>query len=558
MRKDKIIICCSILAFGLLALFGVYLRYFPVILSPTFTNIMIIGLIVVLLALLVFEPFQITRSLDTYILLPQYLLFAFLVRAATTLRLTYQPLDDPNYYAVCTRNILDFGTLEPIYSWWYPLVQQQLVWPDLHLLGAVLTHITNIFSVDVLRLSLPLYGMLFFLGAFLLAREVTKNTTVAFLAGLFASTADSVIFYQAEYHPQGLAIILFVFLMVLVVRYLTTGSSTTAILVLIYLVAISFCHHFTSLYLGIFSLYMFVMLWLPRTIYIAIFGYNPIPNIRATSVFWLLASMMMFLNHLYNYPSFISSVKGLLGNTAPFGQLITAGQTIPLQVTVLNSSKYILLVLALISIIYVLKTKDEREFLAVILVAGIGVSGVVATFVAYVPVDRLITFYISFAAIFASLTLYRVKNNWFAQVRHSLKTATIVAISLVILFAGPFNFMPPAIILHDLPEDPYYWHDNDFTAFSTFGVPGYWIKDHIETSAKFSTYNETTMIPFFYGEHPLNNIYGGSSTGINSDYYIAEANYAPNQGDTGKNSVLLNYAENSIYTMGRFHIGTGG
>lgn len=559
MQQDRKILFSSILAYGLLALFGVYLRYFPVILSPTFTNIVIIGLIVALLALLVYQPFQISRPLDTYIMLPQYLLFAFLVRAATTLRLTFQPLDDPNYYAICTFNINQFGTLDPLYSWWYPLIQQQLSWPDLHILGSTLMQITGIFSVDVLRLSSPMYGILFFLGVFLLARQVSLKTPVAFLAALFASTADSVIFYQAEYHPQGLAFVYFVFLIVLIYKYLLSGSSATAILVLICLVALSCSHHFSSLFLGIFGLYMVAILWLPRKLFVQVFGFNPLSHLKANSLFWLLTSILMFFNHLFTYSAFLDVLKSSMNQTiAPMGQLITMGINVPLQATLINSTKYILLLLALISILYVFKTRDENELFSAIIMFGIVLSGIIGTFIAFVPVDRLIGFYIPFAAIFASLALYRFKENWFVRVRPSSKTVAVIAISLVILVAGPFNSMPPAILLHDLPKDPYYWHSNDFSAFSTLGVPGFWIKDHVDKTASFTAYNNTYAIPFFYGEIPLIDVYNGDSIRTDTEYYIASGDYVPNRAGDAFISSQLPYSDNSIYSMGRFRIGTLG
>jgi hypothetical protein len=556
MRQERKILYCSIVSFCLLALYAAYLRYFPVIISSTITNIGIITLVVALLAVLVYEPFVISRQIDTYILLPQYLLFVFLVRAATTLRLTYQPLADPNYYTICTFNIIDFGTLEPLYSWWYPQVQQQLSWPDLHILGSVLTQLTDIYSVDVLRLSTPMYGMLFFLGVFVLAYIITRRSSVAFLAGLFASTAESVIFYQAEYHPQGLALVFFVFLIVLIFKYLLTGSLKVAVLVLLYFLAFTFAHHFSSLFFGIFSIYMFAVLSLPRTIFVRVLRFDPFSHRRVSSIIWLLASLLMFFNHFYRYSSFMDVVESSLNQRiAPMGELITGGADVPLQATLMNSTKYILLLLALVSVLYILKTRDENEFFSAILLFGVLFSGVIGTFIAFIPVDRLIGFYIPFAAIFASLTLIRFKETWFTRLRPSTKTTAVIAISLVILIAGPFNSMAPAIILHDLPKDPYYWHDNDFSAFSSFGIPGYWIKENVNPDTTFSTYNGTYMIPFFYGRIPLNDVYQVSGTWISSDYIVAGGDYHPGLGHGDSTTTSVPITDNSIYTMGKFRVG---
>ena len=224
-RELKLI---AIITYLLLALLAMYFKYFPNIITSAITNFFIIILIFTLISFLVYGAFLIKKNNDIYFLLPQSLIFTFIARAVPNLRLSYPPLHDPYYHFVSTLNVIEYGTLRPILGWWYSGIDTQLHWPDMHLITTALVELTNIDVMQFFRFQEPFLGIVFFMAVFLLTKTITNNNGVALLAGLFASISDVIIFYQSEYHPQGISIVYFVLLLYAFAKALFTLESARA------------------------------------------------------------------------------------------------------------------------------------------------------------------------------------------------------------------------------------------------------------------------------------------------------------------------------------------
>jgi hypothetical protein len=264
--------------------------------------------------------------------------------------------------------------------------------------------------------------------------------------------------------------------------------------------------------------------------------------------------MLMLFLHIFKYPAFLKLVSNaIINEIKPPGTLITYGPDIPLEVTILNSTKYLLLILAIISIIFIYITKNKKEFFCFLIMSGILISGAIGTFVAFIPVDRLIGFYIPFTALFAALTLYRFYNNWLPKWNLKLKKLLILTVSLIILIAGPLNFFAPALIFHDSPKNPYYWHSNELSGLSVFGIPGNWIKKYIPERSSFSSYNDTFMIPYFYGQIPAT-IESSDEKHIADTYYINNKIELMKQQTPQKSGSGI-ITTNQIYIIGKYRIG---
>jgi len=559
MALNRQLVLYSIVAYILLSFYAAYFKFFPTIVSSGFSNFLIIAVLTVLLGILVLEPFQLKTTNELYLVLPHYILFAFITRVLPTLRFTYQPLSDPYHYSICTLNIVDYGTLDPVLSWWYGQVQQQLTWPNLHLVGSFLMDLTGIHSIEFLRYVAPMGGTLFFLGVFLLAKEVTGNIKIALLAGLFAATGDSVIFYQSEYHPQGLAFVYFVFMIALLVRYFSRPTPMNGFLAIMCTIVFSLSHHFSSIFIGLLSAFIiFYIVFFDKKLSER-FAFKNSRPLQKLLVLWIIIAVTAFFNHIFTYPAFWTIIRKTLDKSevSPRGALLTMGSQVPLQVSFLNSMKYCLLLLGIISILYIYRSRNKKEFLCFLIVIGVVIAGVVGTFIAFIPVDRLIGFYIPIIALFAALTVYRFYNDWFVHWSKQLKLIIILGVSLMILLAGPLNFYAPALIFHDSSSNPYYWHSNDFSGFSTYGVPGDWIKDYTLQRSIFTIYNNLDMIPYFYGQNP--GIYGqnpGDQGHQNIVYSIFNVNFMRQQ--TLKNPESEIATTNLIYTSGRHGISING
>jgi len=552
MIVNRNILFSSIIAYFLLALYATYFKFFPIIISPFFSNLIIILIIILILSTLVFESFQLQTDADLYIILPQYLFFAFVTRAIPTLRFAYQPLSDPYYYFIPTLNITNYGTLDPVLSWWYGLLQQQLTWPNLHFIGSFLMDLTGIHSIDLLRYVPPIMGIFFFLGVFLLAKEVTASPGISLLAGLLAVTGDTVLFYQSEYHPQGVAFVYFIFLIVLMIRYFAKPNLLNGSLMFMYAIIFSFSHHFSSLFLGLLSFFIILSLGLFYNTFSNWFQFQKSKQFNFILTPWIFIAITMFFSHIFTYPAFMQIInKSVDQSIRPVGTLITMSHRVPLQITILNSTKYLLLFLAIISVIYIYKSRDKKEFFCFILFISILISGAVGTFVVFIPVDRLIGFYIPFTALFAALTLFRFHREWFIGWRTTIKEVLIIGVALIILLAGPLNFFPPSLIFHDSPKDPYYWHSNDLSGFSTYGVPGEWMKEFVSPKSIFSAYGDTFMIPYFYGSIPTTQ---GVSTAKSTDtiYSIYHTDFMNQQSLYWPGTKIA--PVDQIYTIGMYGI----
>ena len=220
--------------------------------------------------------------------------------------------------------------------------------------------------------------------------------------------------FISQYHPQGLHFVYFVFLLVFVIRYFSKPRLQNRSLMIVYALVFSLSHHFSSVFFGLLSIFILVVFWIFQRYFSRYFEFEDSRKINFLLFPWILIALLMFFSHIFNYTAFLKVVSNMMRyQFEPIGTLIAYGSFVPQQVTILNSTKYLLLILAIISIFYIYKSKNKKEFFCLILFIGILISGVIDTFIAFIPVDRLIGFYIPFAALFAALTLFRFHNDSF-------------------------------------------------------------------------------------------------------------------------------------------------
>jgi hypothetical protein len=107
----------AVLVYLLIIPLVLYFKYFPTIVVPLITNALFLALLLSLVALLVYGCFLIKKSLDVYLLLPQTLMIAFVVRAVPWLRLSDRRQLDSYYHLIATTNVLNFGVTNIGLSW---------------------------------------------------------------------------------------------------------------------------------------------------------------------------------------------------------------------------------------------------------------------------------------------------------------------------------------------------------------------------------------------------------------------------------------------------------
>ena len=507
-RELKLI---AIITYLLLALLAMYFKYFPNIITSAITNFFIIILIFTLISFLVYGAFLIKKNNDIYFLLPQSLIFTFIARAVPNLRLSYPPLHDPYYHFVSTLNVIEYGTLRPILGWWYSGIDTQLHWPDMHLITTALVELTNIDVMQFFRFQEPFLGIVFFMAVFLLTKTITNNNGVALLAGLFASISDVIIFYQSEYHPQGISIVYFVLLLYAFAKSRKVIDVRYRYISLIFGVVFITSHYFTPIFLAlIFSSYIAIML-MTRIFYFSNAIWNKYVNmfedVTSDYEYFLILIIASLSHHFFVYygplKTFIEMTSGSTLNT----HLVSIGQTsVPLLNSILASFKWGLFVLAITSILFIIKTKNKNEFRLGVITVCIIFAGVVGNYVVASPLDRIIGFYVPFAAIFASLTLHRFKDEWFIGIHKNRKIIVAVLIASIIMTAGFFNSQMPAYFFKDSKVDTFYWYSNDLSSMSRYGVTGEWINSYTSKESKYVTEFDTIILPYYYAKRPIDNV----------------------------------------------------
>ena len=490
---DKLLIkFISIIEYLLLCSIILYFNYPFVVINSKFDDILIISIVTIFVLLLIYSIIFIKRS-DIHYILPQILIFSFVVRAIPNFRLSYPPLHDPYFYFVTSLNIMDNGTLEPIYNWWYSIIDMQLKWPVIQLLTTVLYQISAIDSLNLLRFQEPAIGSLTFLVVYILTKFVTNDYKIAFIAALLASFNDILIFYQSEYHPQGLAIIIFIFI---IFAYLKLNHDVRYRLIfIIFAISFIFVHHFSSLFIVlIFGLYLTI-----------IYVLNQIKLIR--NKFELSANDKLslsiviltgFMYHIFNitFVTLIGKIT-LISNYS----LILSNSDVPLLTFILSSTKWIMFVLTFVSIIYIYKTKNMNEIQIASILICVLFAGVVGSTITLFPLDRIIGFYVPLASIFAALTLFR-----FMRYRMANKLVCIFLITILIV-SGIFNSQIPAIFFKSSDINTFYWYSNKLPIMAEYKSAGEWIgKDTLKESI-YATEFDSRISPFFYGNVSNENIY---------------------------------------------------
>lgn len=476
--------------------------------NKTINDILVVSFFIMTFALLIYGTFLIDKLSDIpFVMLPS-LLFCFLVRSIPNIRLSYPPLHDPYFYITSTLNIVDFATLTPKLLYWYPQSNVHLHWPTMHLLTSEIIILTGIDVIQIMRFFNPLMGCLFFLSVFILSYQITSNLKVSLIASLFASSADIPIFYQSEYHPQGFFIILFIFFLYFYFRSKQTKSIVNKAVTLLFVFSFITVHHFSSIFIVLFSLEYLIFISVAKIFLshnILIQNYRNISeNIKVENNLLVLIIVAGVAYHFFVYFNVFTSFVTSAISTPSSVPLITIGQSVPLYTTLLSTSKWVIFLLAFISILNIRNTKKTNELTLAIIFGCIFFAGILGNYVVNSPLDRIILFYIPIASIFAALTVNRVYCMHFSN--NNIKLSVVLFIALI-LSAGILNSQSPSYFYKDSQIDTYYWYSNKLPLMDSYVASGIWLGNKTTSDAKYGVEFDTRIIPFFYAKKSLNSIY---------------------------------------------------
>jgi len=560
MKTDKKLIIIAVITYLLLVLIEVYFKYFPTIINSKVTNFVIVGSTFLLISSLVYGIFLIKNPIDISLILPQALIFIFIARAVPHLRLSYPPLHDPYYYFITSLNIIQYGTLQPIMKWWYSQIDMQLHYPALHILTATLTQATGIEPMLFARFLNPALGLVFFLGVYLVVKEITKNIKISLLAALFSSLIDILIFYQSEYHPQGLSFTVFILLIYAFIKFDKNRNLIHFLLVGMFMILLLFTHHFTSIFIAlIFALYL---------VFLIAYNLASQKDIKISTilntykadilVIGCYLTLVLFYNFIYykrmvkifysmttgslTYPLIIPLVsisaciilisslilirrnknflkKSLTNRSvATIIIIIATAVTLFLYYRNINSLLHLLAIykvfLFMLAFIYIMEdglwVKETNLTRSMVLFFSIILSGVIGFYsINKFPVDRVIGFSAPFACIFASTILYKFSNakkiNKHSALKSERPLLTILIVSSLITFSF-FNSQIPAFFFKDSKVDTSYWYSNILPSMTEYKICGSWVNKITKQDSTYYTKGTCLEIPFYFAKRSNRNI----------------------------------------------------
>ena len=506
MRKGRGNKLGCIIALALISFLSIYYAYFPIVVTAPLTNALVLASLVTIILIIVSMAFRARSYIDAiFVLIPASLL-AFLARSIISLRSSYPNLHDPYYHLVSTQNIIDHGTLTSQISDWYELADFQLHWPDMHLLTVYLNQVAGIDIGVLFRYQEPLLGVAFLLGVYLITKALFKRQDVALTAALLAGFSDIIIFYQSEYHPQGFAFVLFVFLIYAFIKSREANIAYSIVLI-IFLIALVLSHHFSSLLVALVAFGAIALGWYIQAF--RRFAYDRSTFVRDSNT-WLLIGIAAFSYHIFAYSAplkvFISMLEiGLAESTLSVEGVDTLVPTLMYAAPLL---KWTILLLALLSLFVILHQRERRPnidrlFMLSSIFLLLGVAGML---VESAPLDRLIAFTMPLLAPFAAMLLVWVRENWWRRFRTEMDAMVLVVIiASAPMVAGILNApTAPAYTFQGTAFDTQYWNSNYIPDMDQYSQAGSWMGARVASNASVGTEFDTNIVPFYFAGLPFN------------------------------------------------------
>jgi len=497
----------------LVVVIAFYFKSFPTIGSPLISDILITSLVFILSLLLVIASFAVKTLKETYFILLNCLLFTFVARTIIYLRLSYPPLHDPYCFFIAFLNIYNYHTLNPVQNLY---LEGVLHWPLMLLITYDLVLATGLDPIYFFKFQEPILGIFFFLAIFVLAKEITKNDGVALLAGLFSSLASHIIFFQSEYHPQGLIFTFFAFLAYSIIKLLDGKSIMSySLIALSFVAAIVLTHYFSSLLLAVVFATIFLCTNALAILERKVEGW-PFEIVKnpAHNALFLIIVISALAYHLYSYPQHLEKyIKMTFGIPYAYQAEVVAISA-PFPSNVIKNVRVLVFILSLISVVYILKTKDKKEFYLAQFWLSFIIFGLIGNYFIWLEVGRITAFYEALTGVFASITLFRFKDEWAKRISKSKRTivATLIASTIITcsFFGGTYV---PAYYFKSFGVNDCYFCSNRLPDMDLYPPAGIWINAHVSGDARYVTdyygrYGFTGIIVFFWGEKSMEKVSG--------------------------------------------------
>lgn len=487
---------------------------------------------------LVVAATQIETIADWALFAGHILIVGFLLRCISVLVLPYPPLFDGYFYFTTLLNIVEGNTLEPVYRLWYGGTRQQLNWPILQLITAQMHVWTGTSVEELFRFLPPAIGSLTFVIVSLVAFKALPDWRFASLAGLLGSTGDLVLYYQNEYHPQGLAVVYFMFLLLMLMYAGQIQRLGARLILLIVVATFAFSHHGSSLGL---PLTLAPLVFLP----VVAGRFNggiqgvlrrlSIPEIVSPRVFEAILLIKSFRGmilliitvcvtvHLYIFSDILAFMTRdflatATGDISGVPSHLETRAVPPWWIIALRWAKYPLLLLSLMGFVFALRRPSTEKLLLIIPTAVLMVVSLAGSS----GTTRFLAFWYCLAAITAAWGLVLITKNWTGNL---LLRAIIVFGMCVYMLVGVVNQQIPAFVFEQLPRNVSVRYGNALPRTDRMALVGRWVANKTPESSRYATDFSTHIGLFFFGridDQAFINVGSAPVDFCYADYYIVD------------------------------------
>lgn len=506
-----------------------YLYYFfdLTIISLEINDYAIGALLLATVTFLTYLCLRVKDSKEAGLLAFQISLFAIFVRAIPVLRLYYQIFPDSHAYFIPAMNVVENKTLEfgpAMASWWD--LSRLTYWPFIHLVTGSAAQISSVDLMWFLRWQEPLLGGLFALTLFGVAKIVSGRNSVALISALIGSTGATVVFYQSEYHPQGLAVVLFGLFFYAYLKSRTFHSYAMRAIVMLFVAAFIFSHHFSSIFIAVLSAGFLALAMVIRFLPAKLGSTGKVAAaLNEDYDLFILITVGSAFYHFMVRPAVITEWLYALkvvapGETPLFTSPASASSyDIPFIITFLTRMKWGILILAALYLIRMARRPQPQELRLFLFMVSILTAGIAGNYIVFGPIDRMIAFYSPIVAVFAALAVYMMSDTKRKFLSSFLVQKGLLAVVAFFVVADILTAFSPAFFFQNSAPNPYMAFSNRPPIARQYVKAGEWLRE-FTGQPSFGTEYDTLTVVFFYARKNFSQSNNQMSRAFSFDYGI--------------------------------------
>lgn len=368
----------------------------------------------------------------------------------------------------------------------------QISWPSFYILALIVRDITGVSTKNAWMWAPPIFGSiiiptLYFGGKHILGRR----------AGMVASAIGvglvSLIYYSAEFHPQGLANVLFTLFIILFIFAAETRDNRWMTLFCTALTGLLVTHSFTSL-LTFPAIMGAIVVW-KAVSYLRI-QYKPNELLRPISaiLFGLIVVGSVVVIHLLLNPNGISSFGRLFEAALTASGPVKGEQTVGKGITKFDILNYISIaifgIIGGIGGLMAFYRGTQRE-IGITAASGTLFLGVITAILSpRAPINRLLGLFLTITALLVGVQVARTHRKGI--------TTTVTALVTVAIVLATMAAYPPVFWTDTIGEDSDYRYNNAEMSMAERTSAGAW-SNYLPSEERIIVTQDTKSVFFYYG-----------------------------------------------------------